>query len=55
MRKSKREFLKSLGSAGVFLAGANLPVWAINISANECDVKRENIKTRKTYRDSFFI
>ena len=31
--KSKREFLKSLGSAGVFLAGANLPVWAINTSA----------------------
>ena len=32
--KSKREFLKSIGSAGVFLAGANLPVWAINTSAN---------------------
>ena len=31
--KSKREFLKSIGSAGVFLAGANLPVWAINTSA----------------------
>ena len=30
---SKREFLKSIGSAGVFLAGANLPVWAINTSA----------------------
>ena len=32
--KSKREFLKSIGSAGVFLAGANLPVWAINTSAS---------------------
>ena len=32
--KSKRKFLKSIGSAGVFLAGANLPVWAINTSAN---------------------
>ncbi len=31
--KSKRKFLKSIGSAGVFLAGANLPVWAINTSA----------------------
>jgi len=31
--KSKREFLKSIGSVGVFLAGANLPVWAINTSA----------------------
>ena len=31
--KSKREFLKSIRSAGVFLAGANLPVWAINTSA----------------------
>ena len=28
--KSKRKFLKSIGSAGVFLAGANLSVWAIN-------------------------
>ena len=32
--KSKRKFLKSIGSAGIFFAGANLPVWAINISAN---------------------
>ena len=31
--KSKRKFLKSIGSVGVFLAGANLPVWAINTSA----------------------
>ena len=31
--KSKRKFLKSIGSAGVFIAGANLPVWAINTSA----------------------
>ena len=31
--KSKRKFLKSIGSAGVFFAGANLPVWAINTSA----------------------
>ena len=32
--KSKRKFLKSIGSAGIFFAGANLPVWAINISPN---------------------
>ena len=32
--KSKRKFLKSIGSAGIFFAGANLPVWAINFSAN---------------------
>jgi len=32
--KSKRKFLKSIGSAGVFLAGANLPVWVINTSAS---------------------
>ena len=32
--KSKRKFLKSLGSFGVFLAGANLPVWAINTSVH---------------------
>ncbi len=31
--KSKREFLKSIGAAGIFLAGVNLPVWAINTSA----------------------
>ena len=31
--KSKREFLKSIGTAGIFLAGVNLPVWAINTSA----------------------
>ena len=31
--KSKRKFLKSIGSVGVFLAGANLPVWAINTYA----------------------
>ena len=31
--KSKREFLKSIGKAGIFLAGVNLPVWAINTSA----------------------
>ena len=30
--KGKRKFLKSIGSAGVFIAGANLPVWAINTS-----------------------
>ncbi len=29
----RRKFLKSIGSVGVFLAGANLPVWAINTSA----------------------
>jgi len=28
--KSKRDFLKSVRSAGVFLAGANLPIWASN-------------------------
>ena len=32
--KSKRKFLKSIGSAGILFAGANLPVWAINFSAN---------------------
>ena len=32
--KSKRKFLKSLGSFGVLLAGANLPVWAINTSVH---------------------
>tara|TARA_Y100000287_G_scaffold20319_1_gene14117 strand:+ start:61 stop:1257 length:1197 start_codon:yes stop_codon:yes gene_type:complete len=32
--KSKRKFLKSMGSAGILFAGANLPVWAINFSAN---------------------
>lgn len=32
--KSKRKFLKSICSAGVFIAGANLPVWAINTSVN---------------------
>ena len=31
--KSKREFLKSIGTAGIFLAGVNLPLWAINTSA----------------------
>ena len=34
MNNSKRNFLKSMYSAGVFIAGANLPVWAINTSAN---------------------
>ena len=32
--KSKRKFLKSIGSASILFAGANLPVWAINFSAN---------------------
>ena len=32
--KSKRKFLKSIGSAGILFAGANLPVWAINFPAN---------------------
>ena len=32
--KTKRKFLKSIGSAGILFAGANLPVWAINFSAN---------------------
>ena len=27
--KSKREFLKSIGKAGIFLAGVNLPVWLL--------------------------
>ena len=31
--KSKRKFLKSVRSASIFLVGANLPVWAINVSA----------------------
>ena len=31
---SKRNFLKSIGTVGVYLAGANLPVWAINTTAN---------------------
>ena len=31
---SKRNFLKSIGTVGVYLAGANLPVWAINTVAN---------------------
>ena len=33
--KSKRKFLKSIGTAGIFLAGVNLPVWAINTSVLE--------------------
>ena len=31
---SKRNFLKSIGTVGVYLAGVNLPVWAINTTAN---------------------
>lgn len=31
---SKRNFLKSIGGLGVYLAGVNLPVWAINSTAN---------------------
>ena len=31
--KTKRKFLETIGHAGVFLAGINLPVWAINTTA----------------------
>ena len=35
---SKRNFLKSIGTVGVYLAGANLPVWAINTVANASSI-----------------
>tara|TARA_B100000029_G_scaffold13955_1_gene14586 strand:- start:58 stop:1269 length:1212 start_codon:yes stop_codon:yes gene_type:complete len=31
--KSKRKFLRNVRAASIFLVGANLPVWAINVSA----------------------
>ena len=44
--KSKRKFLKSIGSAGILFAGANLPVWAINFSANADQAINDVIRIR---------
>jgi hypothetical protein len=55
------EFLKAIAAGLSIFAPLKLQgnfwyvLYLILVSANEYDVKIENIKTRKIYRDSFFI